>query len=70
MLVFKVQGMTCGGCAGSVKRAVGKALPGSNVEVDLGRGLVSVAGIATADASEKALAAIRAAGYEAHAQAA
>ena len=71
MLIFKVDGMTCGGCVGSVKRAVTNALPGIQADVDLRRGTVTVSGTAhTAEVSDKVLAAIRGAGYEAQRQAA
>lgn len=55
---FKVEDMTCGHCAGAVRDALGKALPGAEVSVDLENRLVSVAG----DAG-RAADAIRAAGY-------
>jgi len=40
----KVSGMTCGGCAAAVKRAVEAALPGVAATVSLERGEVEIAG--------------------------
>ena len=57
---FVVQGMTCGGCAGKVARAV-EALDGvSETDVDLATGTLTVVGTADADA---VTAAVEAAGY-------
>jgi copper chaperone len=39
---FKVEGMTCGGCADAVRRAVRKVAPEAAVEVDLAGGRVAV----------------------------
>jgi copper chaperone len=33
--VIEVEGMTCGGCASSVRRALEAAAPGAQVDVDL-----------------------------------
>ncbi len=41
---YKVDGMTCGGCVGSVKRALSAALPAAQIEVSLERGEVRVEG--------------------------
>lgn len=41
---YSVKGMTCGGCAGSVNRAVSAAAPGAAVEVDLEAASVRVDG--------------------------
>ena len=41
---YTVKGMTCGGCAGSVDRAVGAAAPGATVEVNLAQASVRVQG--------------------------
>ncbi len=41
---YKVSGMTCGGCAGSVTNAVRRALPDTTVVVDHVAGTVKVAG--------------------------
>lgn len=57
---LKVQGMTCEGCAGAVRRSVGHAAPAAKVAVDLASGLVTVDG----EADEAAvIAAIEKAGY-------
>jgi copper chaperone len=39
---FKVTGMSCGGCAASVKRAVASLDAAAQVDIDLGRGHVRV----------------------------
>ena len=39
---YKVAGMTCGGCAKSVEKAIKAAVPAAVVEVDLASGTVSV----------------------------
>lgn len=44
MALVKVTGMTCGGCAAAVKRAVEAAAPGSTATVSLERGEVEIAG--------------------------
>jgi len=41
---FSVTGMTCEGCVKAVTRAVGNAVPGARVSVNLERGLVEVDG--------------------------
>ena len=41
---YSVKGMTCGGCAGSVDRAVSAATPGAQVEVDLQAASVTIDG--------------------------
>jgi len=41
---YKVNGMTCGGCAKSVETAIAGIAPGSKVKADAGTGLVSVDG--------------------------
>ena len=61
MSAFQVGGMTCGGCAQAVKNAIGRAAPGSHVEVDLERARVAV----TPDLDAATLAkAVEAAGFE------
>ena len=52
---YKVDGMTCGGCTGSVQRAVSAALPGVQVEVSLERGEVHIAGAHEAAAVKAAV---------------
>ncbi|MHC4516689.1 MAG: heavy-metal-associated domain-containing protein [Planctomycetota bacterium] len=42
---YKVDGMTCGGCAGSVTRAIMAVEPNAKVEVDVQKGIVSVEGV-------------------------
>jgi copper chaperone len=44
MAVLKVSGMTCGGCAAAVKRAVEAASPGVEATVSLVRGEVEITG--------------------------
>lgn len=39
---YKVDGMTCGGCANSVKRAITAVVAEAKVEVDLAQGTVLV----------------------------
>ena len=41
---YKVNGMTCGGCAKSVSFAIESAAPGATVNVDLGAKTVLVKG--------------------------
>jgi copper chaperone len=61
MLKLKVAGMTCGGCASSVTRAVTAAAPGAKVSVDLKSGEVAVDGAASKQA---VVAAIEDTGYD------
>jgi len=42
--IYKVNGMTCGGCAKSVTNAIIDAAPGAQVEVNLETKSVSVSG--------------------------
>lgn len=42
MLKLAVSGMTCSGCVAAIHRALGAALPGAKVEVDLAKGTVMV----------------------------
>ena len=44
MTTYRVDGMTCGGCAKSVTSAIEQALPGAEVTVDLEAKTVTVAG--------------------------
>ena len=62
MLKFKVDGMNCGHCAGSIRHALSRLAPESAVTVDLERGEVSLA--ADLDPTA-AVAAMKAAGYDA-----
>jgi len=59
---FKVDGMTCGHCAGAVTKAVKQLDGGAEVKVDLAAGRVSVRSNASAQALS---AAISEAGYPA-----
>ena len=60
--MYKVSGMTCGHCAGTVKESVLQAAPAAQVTVDLKSGTVDVVGEHNAGA---VIAAIEAAGYDA-----
>ena len=42
MATYRVNGMTCGGCANAVTRAIKAAAPAADVKVDLGAKTVSV----------------------------
>ncbi|MFZ9886878.1 MAG: heavy-metal-associated domain-containing protein [Myxococcota bacterium] len=52
---YKVEGMTCGGCAASVKKAIGHKLPGVTVEVDLAQKAVEVLGAHEEEAVKEAV---------------
>lgn len=43
-LSFKVEDMSCGHCAGTIKQAIETALPGTTVDADSVSKLVSVSG--------------------------
>ena len=43
-LVLRVEDMTCGHCAGTIKTAIETGLPGTSVDADPGSKLVSVRG--------------------------
>jgi copper chaperone len=58
---LSISGMTCSGCASTVKRVLSRVPGTTGVEVDLDKGAASVAG--TADAA--LVAAVVAAGYDA-----
>lgn len=61
MYRFKVAGMTCGGCASSVERAVKSVDPAAHFTADVGKREVTV----RSDIEEARFAdAIRSAGYE------
>lgn len=47
MLKLQVSGITCGGCVAAIERALGAALPGAAVNVDLMKGTVAVDAAAT-----------------------
>lgn len=61
MGVYRVVGMHCEGCVRAVRNAIGEAVPGAAVEVDLEKGLVRVEGVEDAALIGKA---IDAAGFE------
>lgn len=61
MITFKVQGMTCGGCARAVTNAVKQVDPAAAVAVDLGAKTVAVTSSASSDRLQRA---IEEAGYE------
>lgn len=44
MLNLKVEGITCGGCASSIRKALAATVPGMEVEVDIAACSVKVAG--------------------------
>ncbi|MDE1147752.1 MAG: heavy-metal-associated domain-containing protein [Azospirillaceae bacterium] len=46
---YRVDGMTCQGCARSVTKAIQANSPGAEVAVDLGAGVVTVTGPAGAE---------------------
>ncbi|KAA0575322.1 heavy metal-associated domain-containing protein [Azospirillum sp. Sh1] len=52
---YKVDGMTCGGCARSVSNAITKAAPDAAVTVDLATGTVLVDGDVPADVVRQAV---------------
>lgn len=52
---YKVEGMTCGGCVGSVERALKAALPENRVTVSLDEGEVSIDGQHEAAAVQSAV---------------
>jgi copper chaperone len=43
--IYKVEGMSCGGCSSSVEQAIQSAASNASVEVDLEGGLVKVDGV-------------------------
>jgi copper chaperone len=61
VLNLKVEGITCGGCASSIKKTLAVAAPGAEVAVDIAGGAVKVMG--NADRS-RVVAAIEDAGYD------
>ncbi|MDY0870666.1 heavy-metal-associated domain-containing protein [Dongia rigui] len=61
MLNLKVEGIHCGGCASSIKKALAVAAPGSEVEVDIDSGKVKVGG---SPDRAKVVSAIEDAGYD------
>jgi copper chaperone len=61
VLNLKVEGINCGGCVSSIKKALAVAAPGAEVAVDIPTGAVKVTG--NADRG-KVVAAIEDAGYD------
>jgi copper chaperone CopZ len=61
-VALAVTGMTCGGCAGAVKRLLSKVPGVAGVDVELGAGRAFVAGTARAEAL---IAALQGTGYAA-----
>jgi copper chaperone len=47
---YRVDGMTCGGCAASVTKAIQAVEPAAEVEVDLDKKIVTVRGLDDDDA--------------------
>ena len=39
---YKVDGMTCGGCAASVSQAINAVEPNAKIQVDVQKGIVSI----------------------------
>ncbi|WP_237154584.1 heavy-metal-associated domain-containing protein [Oryzibacter oryziterrae] len=61
MIELKVEGMMCGGCAGTVEKAIKRVDPNAAVTIDLPTGRVNV----ETDKDSKAISeAIEAAGYD------
>lgn len=52
---YKVSGMTCGGCAASVERAIKNADPKAGVKIDLPTGKVTVDGVESDAVVQKAV---------------
>ena len=60
-MVYQVQGMTCGGCAKHVEKALRSVAGVTSVTLDVAKGTATVAGTA---AFEAMAASVAAAGYE------
>lgn len=61
MLNLKVEGITCGGCVASIKKALAVAAPRAEVTVDIPRGAVTITGDAE---RSKVVAAIENSGFD------
>ncbi len=61
MTTYRVNGMTCGGCANAVTRAIKAAAPAAEVKVDLSAKTVSVEGNVAAETVKTA---VKDAGFE------
>ncbi len=55
MVELKVTGMTCNGCANSVKRAINRLDPNANVEIELETGLVRIEGAVQAEQAKESI---------------
>lgn len=55
MSIYRVDGMTCQGCANAVTNAIKAAAPKAEVKVDLAAKTVSVEGVIAADAVRAAV---------------
>ncbi len=53
--IYKISGMTCGGCARSVENAIKTVAPGALVTVDLANGRVLVDGVSSEPALAQAI---------------
>ncbi len=53
--IFRVAGMSCGGCASSIEQAIKTVAPEAEVEVMLDAGLVKVEGVDNNDLISKAV---------------
>ncbi len=51
---YRIEGMTCGGCANAVTKAIQRIEPAAKVLVDVGAGLVTVEGGPVAEKVAKA----------------
>ena len=65
-MTFDIHGMTCGGCVGSVKRALQKVDGVSDVDVSLNPGKAIVNADVSQAAAAQILAAITTLGYQAN----
>ncbi|CAK0773967.1 Heavy-metal-associated domain-containing protein [Azospirillaceae bacterium] len=63
MTTYRVEGMTCQGCAKSVSNAITRLAPTVVVTVDVARSEVSIAGAVAPDTVEQA---VTEAGFEYH----
>ncbi|HEC15496.1 MAG TPA: copper chaperone [Sedimenticola sp.] len=58
---YKVEGMTCGGCAEAVENAIRAVLPGASVKVNVAAGEVVVDGV---DDDERIRTVVEEAGFD------
>ena len=65
-MIFDIHGMTCGGCVGSVKRALQKVDGVSDVDVSLDRGQATVNADVSLASAAQIVAAITKLGYHAN----